>query len=216
VPLITQMAQQPGIANCPIIASTYSARTTELIYRHLLKQLESDDAINKSIKDIMSLPPLQIGPPFTPPSPAPKIDIDISKDKFDPIASVIALNSTTGSTSTIAGSEITINANAETIQPAVKEPVSKMEPPNAEPPSRRTSEQVLETLEKEIKRWYDSLKHTEFEQYLQHIRHRFETRNDQSQTTVAQDSQILKAQLYLDQWVGVADKELKLKLGDST
>jgi hypothetical protein len=76
---------------------------------------------------------------------------------------------TTGSTSTIAGSEImaivNINtANAETVQPASEE---SMESPKAEPPSRISIDQVLETLEKEIKRWYDSLKNRDFDQYLQ-------------------------------------------------
>src|SRR5437762_7314328 len=55
--MAAQSPQSAWISRATALGSTYSARTTELIYRHIRKSLQYDDDINLTIEKIMGQPP---------------------------------------------------------------------------------------------------------------------------------------------------------------
>src|SRR5947207_2070960 len=55
--MAAQSPQSAWISRATALGSTYSARTTELIYRHIRKSLQYDDDINQTIEKIMQQRP---------------------------------------------------------------------------------------------------------------------------------------------------------------
>lgn len=269
------MAQQHvDMTDCPLIAATYAARATELIYRHLLGQLPFDEDIDKIIGVIMGLKPLKIGPagivvgsqtpggsgpntsqasspsatppaspgnspylwPSTTPQGSPISSRTIPLLHLTPPAATIPTHPKTPLTVSLIGPStpspspsVSSGSNTAHSRPGTaqgngtKSPTGSITTPlliTATPgPSNRTPspEEIPGTLAYEIRREYTELKNLEFERYLEHIRQRFERRGrPDERDTVFKDPDIATIEYRLDQYVGIVQKELKLKLADRT
>ena len=225
-----------GINDCPVIAATYSARTAELIYRHLLSKLAFDEDIEDSIEQIMRSTDLTIGTPdgaSNPTSPGtPNGDNNViathetlavpSTSQLDAPNSIQPLNATGTATNSISGNGPSLGTNTPTVGVTDTTPTVNATDttPTVNPaeafPSVLPHEPVAGSLGYAIRKAYTDLKGLEFQCYLEHIRQRIQRRNNPNQNTRFKDPNVEVLELRLDQYVAIAATELELKLADQT
>ena len=227
------------IADGPVIAATYSARTTELVYRHLLSQLPFDEDIDEFIGKIMKCIPPQIGPGSPAPNPnptpqgTPNLNQGLPAILLSPAVPMAAGSSTsqnsapsstapiTAGANTAPGSTSTGNGNtstgANTPTEAASDPIIPLHNIPSAPANDPPAEDIPGSLAYEIRKEYTDLKNLEFTRYLEHIATRFEKRNDPDQKNIIyKDPDVVKHEYRLDHYVGIAEQELKSKLADQT
>ena len=235
-------------SDLPALGATYTARTTELIYRHLRKLMESDDDINVSIKKIMADTHLGVGPlngaiPLNdlPPSPLQSPSGQASPGTISNTVCPTVSNSTTPIVSSAASTTPTRPVNSQNLgtsphsyltpcpfgssprpsssgssTPLIQRSGSPNTvtpgPPNNSPPG---TPGVPATLFDQIKKWYDKRKTLEFQRYLQHVRYRFETRNQSQHNSCGfRDPEVVIAETWLDHFIGEAEAKLTEKLAN--
>jgi hypothetical protein len=206
----------PIIPNC-IIGATFSARTSELIYRQLRKQLKSDEDINLMIKEIMGEKPFEMGNQH--PS---RIAMDVLRNASelspDQPSTDIALSellpNSTGRTSNVpSNSEASSNVPIPLSASNSTQPQSvQMTGTDSAPADCNTDDEKPGTYIYEIRQQYVALKKLESRRYLQHIRDRFA--KDRKSTPGFKDEDIALFELRLDELVGQVGQKLKQKLAD--
>jgi hypothetical protein len=249
--LLSEMAHSFQHSDIPAVGATYTARTTELIYRHLRKLMESDDDINVSIEKIMADTHLSVGRrtgamiplDFLSPSPLQTPSGQASPGTISNTVCPTVSNSTTPIVSSAAPTTPTRPANCQNPRtppqsylapgPFGSSPrpsssgsstplIPRSGSPNTATPgqpnnSRPATPGVPATLFDQIKQWYDKRKTLEFQRYLQHMRYRFETRNQSYHNGCGfKDPEIVTVETWLDHFIGQAEARLAEKLANQT
>jgi hypothetical protein len=163
--------------NLPLIGATYAARNTELVYRHLRTNLESDDDINEFVAELMEEKPSRA----------------LQKHPSIPIG---------GSRVNLLPQDHPVNTS-----PPATQSVSTPAPPPP-PPQLSLIEHIEET--------YKNLKDMEYERYFQHINTRLSHAPSRQNDGGYQDPDLLRVEGWLNDYIGVAEEFLELKLSNRT